>query len=374
MRSLQQSAPPMDFTLVRGVLEEELGDLARHFKHVEEEPIASASIGQVHRARLLDGTRVVLKVQYPGVDRAIESDLAMTQGISAMVGTFFRNLDAASVVAELKDRVREELDYRRELENQALFGRIWQGHPLIRVPAVFPAHSSKRVLCQEYARGLSFYDFLEQSTERERRLAVYVLHDFVFDSMFMHRVFNGDPHPGNYLFQEDGGITFLDFGCVKRFPTHFVRELQGLSRAIAEDDRERFDELAQSMKVVLPGRPYDRDLLWDFFGYHGEPFARDEHFTFTSEWIAKARAVMDQKTLAQINLPPDLLFFNRITFGLNAIFHKLGASDNFHRLYRRYMYEEEAHPPALAKAGVELPERFLHIRGPEHAEGVDAAP
>lgn len=372
LRPLQQGAPPMDFALARGVIEEELGDLGRHFKSVEEEPIAAASIGQVHRARLLDGTRVVLKVQYPGVAAAMESDLSMTAGLAAMVGAVARNLDAKSVVEELAARMREELDYGRELQNQALFARIWEGHPLIRVPRVFPAHSGRRVLCQEYARGLGFYDFLEQSTERERRLAVYVLHDFVFDSMFMHRVFNGDPHPGNYLFQEDGGVTFLDFGCVKRFSSAFVRELQTLSRSICEEDRGAFDAVVKRLQIVLPGRPYDSDLMWRFFGYHAAPFAKDAPFAFTAEWIAEARAVMEQKTLQQMNLPPDILFFNRITFGLNAIFHKLGAADNFHRLYRRYMYEGEQNAPAVARAGVPVPDRFLAVRGPEEAWYGDA--
>lgn len=373
LRPLQQGAPPMDFGLARGVIEAELGDLGRHFKSVEEEPIAAASIGQVHRARLLDGTRVVLKVQYPGVAEAIESDLSMTSGLAAMVGVFARNLDAKSVVEELAARMREELDYRQELQNQALFGRIWAGHPLIRIPAVYPKHSGARVLCQEYARGLGFYDFLEQSTERERRLAVYVLHDFVFDSMFMHRVFNGDPHPGNYLFQEDGGITFLDFGCIKRFSSAFVRNLQTLSRSICEEDRSTFHDVVKRLQIVLPGRPYDEEVMWRFFGYHSEPFAKDEHFAFTAAWIAQARAVMEQKTLQQMNLPPDILFFNRITFGLNAIFHKLGAADNFHRLYRRYMYEDEQSAPAVARAGVPMPERFLAVRGPEEAwYGADA--
>lgn len=367
LRSLQQSAPPMDFHLARGVVEEELGDLSRHFRSVEEEPIAAASIGQVHRARLLDGTRVVLKIQYPGVDRAIESDLAMTSGLTAMIGVFAPNLDARSVTAELAERLREELDYRVELRNQALFGRIWEGHPLISIPRVYPACSTKRVLCQEYARGLGFYDFLEQSTQRERDLAVSVLNDFVFDSMYMHRIFNGDPHPGNYLFREDGGVTFLDFGCIKRFSVEFVRDLQALSRSIFEEDRDAFDAVILKLKIVLPGRPYDRDLMWRFFGYHAAPFARDREFAFTQEWLSEARAVMDQRTLRQMNLPPDILFFNRITFGLNAVFQKLGARDNFHRQFRRYMYPDEQVPPALARAGVPLPARFLAVHGPELA-------
>lgn len=360
LKSLQKDSPPMSFDLARGVVESELGgDLSRFFKDVDEEPLAAASIGQVHRARLKDGTQVVLKVQYPGVDTAIENDLRMSGGLAAMIGSFARNIDAKAVVTELKARLRDELDYRRELHNQQIFCDIWAGHPYIRIPQVYPDFSAKKVLCQEYKRGLDFYEFLDAASTKEKRFAVHVLQDFVFDSMHLYHVFNGDPHPGNYIFHEDGGITFLDFGCIKYFPEGFVDNLKAMSAAIMEKDRDRFVESILKMKMVLPGRPFDPELLWNFFLYHSAPFAENAAFEFTAEWVARAKEVMQVDVLQQINLPPDMLFFNRITFGLNAIFQKLGAHDNFHAYYRRYIYPEENVRPSLAFLGVELPERFL---------------
>ncbi len=360
LRGLQNDAPPMDFTLARQVIEADLGgDLAAFFKSVDEEPLAAASIGQVHQAKLRDGTQVVLKVQYPGVDRAIEADLRVSSGLAAMIGAVHRNADANAVVAELRARVLDELDYRKELRNQALFRERWLGHPYIHIPRVYPEVSTKRVLCQEYARGLGFYDFLEVATDAERQLATFVLNDFVFDSMHLHRVFNGDPHPGNYLFREDGSITFLDFGCIKYFSAEFIADLQALNRAIATGDRDSFDDSVHALKLILPGRPYDRDRVWHFFGYHAAPFARDREFAFTEEYINEAAEVMQPKNLQMLNLPPDLLFFNRITFGLNSIFYKLGARANWHRHYQRYLAPELDIPPSLASLGIELPERFI---------------
>ncbi len=360
LRGLQQNAPPMAFSLVRGVVESELqGDLSRFFKDFEEEPLAAASIGQVHKAKLHDGTAVAVKVQYPGVDRAIENDLKATAGLAFLINQINKNTDAQAVVAELKERLLDELDYRKEAANQKLFHELWEGHPLIRIPRVFPEISSKRVLCQEFKRGLGFYDFLKHSTDRERQTAVLVLNDFVFDSMHRFHVFNGDPHPGNYIFHEDGGITFLDYGCVKYFEPGFIGDLLTMNRTLVEGDRETFDKMVLQLKLILPGRPYDRDWMWNFFQYHASPFLKDEDFHFTAEWVAKAREIMDPVQLQQINLPPDLLFFNRITFGLNAIFQKLGARANFHQCYRRYLFESENVPPAVARVGARLPERFL---------------
>ncbi len=362
LRSLQKDAPPMEFALVRGVVEAELGgDLGDFFRHVDEEPIAAASIGQVHEARLRGGEHVALKVQYPGVDEAIEADLRASGGLAAFIGAVNRNLDAPAIIDELRDRMREELDYRQELRNQQLFRSIWEGHPLIHVPRVFPEVSSRRVLCQEYCRGLGFHDFAAAATDAEKRLAVHVLYDFVFDSMYRHCVFNGDPHPGNYLFQEDGRVHFLDYGCVKHFDPAFLEDLKRLNRSIMEDDRAAFEAVVKKLGVVLPGRPYDLDEIWRVLHFNGEPIAEDREFAI-EPWVGRAVEVMNPAQNTRINLPPDFLFLNRITFGLAAIWTDLGACENFHRLSRRYNYPDGKGLPALAQLGVALPERFLSNR------------
>jgi predicted unusual protein kinase regulating ubiquinone biosynthesis (AarF/ABC1/UbiB family) len=363
LEGLQKDAPPMDFELVRGVVEGELGaPLAQHFAWFDPEPLAAASIGQVHRARLHSGDEVVVKVQYPGVDEAIRNDLRFTQGLVGLVSAFFRNTDAHAMVHELKQRLEDELDYRLEAENQKHFERIWRGHPLIRIPRVFDELSTRRILTQSYAEGLSFKDFLEVAEPAEKRLAVMVLNDFVFDSMHLFSVFNGDPHPGNYLFAPDGGIVFLDFGCTKRFEGPFLGELRALNRAIVERDNAAFQAGLRATGIVLPDRELDLERAWKFFDYHARPFAEDRIFTFTSDYLREAGETMKVENLRKFNLPPDLIFFNRITFGLNAIFTALGAAENFHRLYRRYVYPDENVPPALAMAGVELPAHFVAAR------------
>ncbi|MFO0747992.1 MAG: AarF/ABC1/UbiB kinase family protein [Myxococcota bacterium] len=363
LEGLQKDAPPMAFALVRGVVEGDLGGkLEDHFAAFDEEPIAAASIGQVHRARLPSGAEVVVKVQYPGVAEAIRSDLRFTGGLVQMASMFFRNTDSEAMVKELADRLKDELDYRLEADSQERFRAVWDGHPLIRIPKVHRSHSAARVLTQDFADGLSFYDFLAVATAEEKRLAMLVLNDFVFDSMHLFDMFNGDPHPGNYLFHPDGGVTFLDFGCVKRFDGPFMHDLRELNQAIVVEDKARFEAALKKTQIILPGRPYDEASAWEFFGYHARPFAKDQIFAFDEAYLLEAAEVMKVANIRKFNLPPDLVFFNRITFGLNAIFAKLGAKENFHRYYLRYIFRERNVPPALAQAGVALPERFLDAR------------
>ncbi len=360
LQRLQMDAPPMSFALARGVVEAELGmDLGRAFKRFDEQPLAAASIGQVHRARLHDGSEVVVKIQYPGVREAIESDLRTTDRLASMVSAINSNIDAKGVVEELRDRLFEELDYRHELRNQQLFCDIWAGHPLIRVPRVFPEHSRSRVICQEYVRGMHFHDFIAASNAKEKRLAVHAIHDFVFDSMNRYLVFNGDPHPGNYIFADDGAIAFIDYGCVKHWSRTFMDDLQALNRALVTDDKPSFEVLLKKLAVVLPGHNYDLAEIWDFFCYHVGGFRENRVFTFTAEWVNEAFRVMDPTRQRHINLPRDFVYLNRITFGLNAIMLKLEASENFHEMQRRYLYPAEQRSPALARLGVRLPDRFI---------------
>ena len=152
---------------------------------------------------------------------------------------------------------------------------------------------------------------------------------------------------------------FLDYGCVKRFSPEFIRDLQALNRSLIAEDKAAFEALLKKMRVVLPGRPYDLDELWDFFCYHSAGFREDRVFTFTSEWIRQAFAVMDPTKQTRINLPADFVFLHRITFGLNSILLRLDGSENFHRLHRRWNYPDENVPPAVCQLGVALPDRFM---------------
>jgi predicted unusual protein kinase regulating ubiquinone biosynthesis (AarF/ABC1/UbiB family) len=344
LESLQAEAPPLGFGAVRDVVERELGGpLERSFARFEREPIASASIGQVHRARLPDGGEVAVKVQYPGVAGAIAADLANVGLLYRMVALLYPSLEPGPVVAELQARIGEELDYRREAVNQASFAELYRDHPFIRVPGVVASHSSAQVLTSELMRGRRLADLAGADPELRDRVAE-AIYRFVFGSIIRFAVFNGDPHPGNYLVGDRGDVVFLDFGCVKRFPDRMIATWAQLVRAHLEGRQADFCELAARLGFTPPGSTIDRGLLYDYFAYFYEPFHDDRVFTFTPEYNSRSLAMVFRPEgkfaglSRQLNMPPDFVFVNRIQWGVYSILARLGARGNWHRIHREFLY------------------------------------
>jgi predicted unusual protein kinase regulating ubiquinone biosynthesis (AarF/ABC1/UbiB family) len=343
LRKLQAAAPPMDYDAVVRVVRAELGkDPEQLFASFDARPLAAASIGQVHRARLFDGTAVAVKVQYPGVDRAIAADLDNYGMLMAMVGAVMPNVEARPIVDELRSRMLEELDYRLEAEHQQRFGEMFAGHPRVLIPRVFPERSAQRVLTTEFVDGLGFYDFLATASDDARRAAVLTIREFVFDSMFHHHLFNGDPHPGNYLFTADGRVAFLDFGCVKRFDPAFIADFKQLNKAYLSGDKEGYFRKACAMHFIKPGYEdrVDREWLWSYASWFYRPILEDAPFRFTPEYCKQALQMIFGENMTRLNMPGEYVMLNRITFGLNSILSRMGACENWRRLSLHYYFPD----------------------------------
>ncbi|MEO8554981.1 MAG: AarF/ABC1/UbiB kinase family protein, partial [Kofleriaceae bacterium] len=318
LASLQHAAPAMAFPLVRDVAERELGmPLERAFARFDSEPLAAASIGQVHRAALADGTEVVVKIQYPGVAEAIRADLANAGMLYQMMAMFYPALDPKPVVDELRSRITEELDYVNEARSQGEFGKLYANHPFIRIPKVITSHSTARVLTSEYIAGRRFAEILADDPAAKNRWAE-ILYRFVFGSIIRHGVFNGDPHPGNYLFDDDGRVAFLDFGCVKWFPPGMMADWQALVRAHLGGARDGFRARAVALGFLTESSPIDADKLFRYFAYFYEPFEAAGPFHFSREYNQKSFKMVFapdgefRGMSKQLNMPPDFVFVNRI--------------------------------------------------------------
>lgn len=218
---LQAEAPPMHPTLVHQVLKRELGSAVRHIAEFSDEPIAAASVGQVHRAVLSDGREVVVKIQYPGVAQAIRDDLANTE----LLATFMRFVTAASgikldirtLAREAAARIAEEVDYRHEAATITEFNQLYRGHPFIRIPDVIPDASSDQVLTMTYLDGMD-YPAAQRADQDLKNTWAEAITRFA-NSCYRHaNLVHADPHPGNYRFNADGSVGFLDFGCASPFP------------------------------------------------------------------------------------------------------------------------------------------------------------
>jgi predicted unusual protein kinase regulating ubiquinone biosynthesis (AarF/ABC1/UbiB family) len=357
LASLQASAPPMDFALLRAAAEEELQrPLERAFAGFDEKPLASASIGQVHRAVLPTGQEVAVKIQYPGVADAIAGDLDNAAMLYRLITPMFPGLDPKPVVDELRARIGEELDYAREAENQRRFLRLYDGHPFIRIPRVIDSHSSGRVLTTELIEGRTFAEACA-ADEATRARYGEIIFRFVFGSILRHEIFNGDPHPGNYLFDDAGRVVFLDFGCVKYFPSAMLKDWRGLVKSHLSGDRDVFVAQLVALGFIPSPQGFDRDMLFDYFNYFYEPIQEDREFVFTREYnrrsfkqVFKPDGKFDGLG-KRLNMPPDFVFVNRIQWGVHSVLAHLGARGNFHRIERELLLGE---PPSTELGRIDL--------------------
>jgi predicted unusual protein kinase regulating ubiquinone biosynthesis (AarF/ABC1/UbiB family) len=354
LRSLQAEAPPMDFALLRDVVERELGmPLERAFARFDETPLAAASIGQVHRAQLPSGDEVVVKIQYPGVADAIRADLANVGVLYRMMAMFYPNLEPGPVIDELRERITEELDYVNEAKNQRAFAALYEGHPYIRVPRVYDSHTTTRVLTSEFVRGRRFDEVLAADEDTRNRFGE-ILYRFVFGSIITHGVFNGDPQPGNYIYGDDGRVTFIDYGCVKYFPAPMLENWIELVKAHLEHRLPDFRARARDAGFIKDDSPLTGEVLHEYFGYYYEPFAADREYRFTPEYSAKSFEMMFKPTgklagiTKQLNIPRDYTLVNRLTWGVVSILSQLRATGNWHRIHRELLYGDPPSTPLAA--------------------------
>ncbi|MGI8940062.1 MAG: ABC1 kinase family protein [Iamia sp.] len=333
LSQLRADAPPMAPELAARVVEAELGAPPEVvFAQWDPVPIAAASIGQVHRALTHDDRAVAVKVQYPGVARAIEADLASASVLFSGMGTAFRGLESGPLVAELRERLVEELDYELEARNQTLFADYYRGHPFIHVPDVVPELSSARVLTSELAAGEPF-EVVVAAEQATRDRAAEIIYRFVFRSLYRLQVFNGDPHPGNYLFGTDGRVTFLDFGLVKRFTDAELADFSEMVQAMAVDrDAAWFRRIIERVGLLPAGLPASDDELMAYFGHFYELVDAAGPSRVTSEYASESvRRIFDPTgPYADIqkaaNLPPAFVIIQRINLGLYAVMGELEAT------------------------------------------------
>jgi hypothetical protein len=321
------------------VLERELGRPTESvFAQFEWEPLAAASIGEVHAARLHDGRGVAVKIQYPGVAGAIEDDLKNTELLSTFLGLMFGlsprkiSFDLRGAAREMSARITEELDYRLEAANQAEFADIYRGHPFIHVPEVIAELCTDRILTQELVQGKSWSDALSSRQELRDQWAEAIWR-FVYATSHRFGMFNADPHPGNYLFRDDGGVNFMDFGCVKRFE----REQVALMNAIG---RECFrgDVLGTWRASVEGGfwRSSDPVTPEEVFTYFHEPWEMwwaEQPFTVTPEYVASwierkfSPTGPSANAFRYITASPDYTIMGRIEMAAASLIAELRATN-----------------------------------------------
>jgi predicted unusual protein kinase regulating ubiquinone biosynthesis (AarF/ABC1/UbiB family) len=330
---LQDSVPPMSPELAAGVVQEELGaPPERAFARWDPRPIAAASIGQVHRAVTLDGRAVAVKVQYPGIAETMAADLRNVALLRRMLRITAPAQDVDALIAELRDRVLEELDYRREASNQQLMADYFDGHPTIHVPRIIGPLSTRRVITSELSGGARFAELAGWSQE-ERDLAAETIYRFVFRSLYELRAFNGDPHPGNYLFHGGGRVTFLDFGLVKHFTPAELQPLMQMNRTLCvEHDPGAFRRSLENAGFLRPHAPLSTDTIIEHLAVFYDTIREPVPLTITSDYASSVvRRFFDLRTpvAEYISIPKSYVILQRINLGLFAVLGQLSATANW---------------------------------------------
>ncbi len=343
MTKLQAATPTSDPVAVQRLVEAELGaPLTDLYSEWEPTPIASASIGQVHRATLLDGTPVAVKVQHPGITEALEADLSnagLIEMALGMMGT--RKFESKRLLEELRERFREELDYTLEARRQTEFRALHEGNPKIHIPRIIEACSTHRVLTSEFVTGLPFAEAREAS-EDERRAWAETLWSFVYGSNLMGGLFNADPHPGNYIFGPEGHVSFLDFGCIQPIAPKRLAAAHKMHRAANIGDREAH-RIGTIEMLELRGGRYE-ELAVKYVGEAFRPLF-DSPYRITRAWTAtlvegfKEMAFELRRTKKDhfVPLPDGILFMNRLQFGFYSVLARLDVAADYRSVEREIL-------------------------------------
>lgn len=337
---LNDKAEPVPFDTIRASVEAELeAPLAELFAAFDEEPLGTASLAQAHAARLPDGTPVVVKVLHHGIEKSVDSDLAALKSI-LLTGRVLRRdrQEVDAIFDEIRERLREELDYYQEAANLEHFHRSMAHIDGITIPKTHPSYSSERVLTMDRLTGRSLTDFLKTATPEARQRAGDLLTESFHDMFYRQRALHADPHGGNYLFRPDGGVGILDFGCVKRFDVYFVGRYAAMARALVDGDRTAFLARSREVGTLQPGSPASEDVLWSFGEAIAKPL-RAERWTcgVNADVLKDVRQLVPQVLRhPNIRSPREIVYLHRALGGIYAMLRDLGHSAAYGDIFRLY--------------------------------------
>ncbi|GAA1993307.1 AarF/ABC1/UbiB kinase family protein [Amycolatopsis minnesotensis] len=326
---LQAAAPPMPIRQTQRVLTEQLGRAWRErFRDFDDVPAAAASIGQVHRAVWHDGREVAVKVQYPGADEALRSDLRQLQRFSRLFQALVPGTEVKPLLAELAARMDEELDYRAEADNQRAFAKVLDGDPRVVVPKIVA--SAPKVVVSEWIDGTPLSRIISSGDKATRDHVGTLLAEFHYSSPERAHLLHSDPHPGNFMLLGDGRLGVIDFGAVARLPDGIPSHLGEMTRLALDGRSRELMSLLRSSGFVRQGTELDPDDVLSYLAPFTEPLAT-ETFHFTRKWMQRQAGRIgdtrgqDFRTGRSLNLPPEYLLIHRVTAGSTGILCQLDA-------------------------------------------------
>ncbi|MCW2985955.1 MAG: AarF/ABC1/UbiB kinase family protein [Conexibacter sp.] len=351
LAALRDDAPQVPFKKMEKVVIDDLGgSLDEHFATFDATPVAAASIGQVYRATLHDGRDVAVKVQYPGVAEAVETDLRNAAVLLPLVKRLAPGLDAKAILKELRDRIGEELDYELEAQHHRRVARAFKDHPLMRVPDVVTSMSTRRVLITEFVSGRGFTE-VKALPEAERDRFAEIVFRFFYGLLRRERTAAGDPHPGNYLLGEDGRVCFLDFGLVRRMDADYLEEERALAQAVIRGDAPEVHRHLASLGYLPDPDAFEPDRVLGQLASAGEwyfttGFRRlDPEYVRSSMELSGSPASPYFEEMRRQTIPPQALLLRRMEGLLFSVLGELRADADWGTLALEYIADGEPSTP-----------------------------
>ncbi len=348
LAALRDDVPPLPFKAIEKLLRTELGvPLKEAFTEFETEAFAAASIGQVHRATTADGRAVAVKVQYPGIAEAVETNLRNAQLLFPLVKRLAPGLDVNALAGELRERIGDELDYEVEAQNHRAMARGWRRHPFVYVPAVDTQLSRRRVLVTERIEGRKF-EAVKQLGDAERDRYGEILFRFFFGTLKHLRRAAGDPHPGNYLLLDDGRVGFLDFGLMRVVDADYLEGERALARAVTAQDAEAVHAQLTALGYLPEPDRFDPDDLLEQITIAGEWYLEPGFRRLSPGYIAEVIERGSSPRAAHFDsmrhqtIPPQALLIRRMEGLVMSVLGDLRAGADWHALGREYW--EDAPP------------------------------
>ena len=354
-QSLQKNAPSVPFEQIRGVIQGELGDRFALVRHIDEEPMAAASIGQVHRAVLMDGRVIVFKVQYPGIDTVIRGDLRNFKGIIKGVLSLFTRMDIEEMWQEMQDRILEELDYLNEARNMQRVRENYADDPFVVVPGVVNELTTEHVLAMEMVLGIgpdeatggNYPDELKNQWGR-------AIASLVLKGLFSHRFLHADPNLSNFAFRENGAMIVYDYGCMKTVSDEMSRKYAILVKAVIENDYPAIPSILKSMGVYrADGGTVPWEMIKDYADELQKIITPAGDYTFgVDSDIYKRLKVLGQRYLDQFMVmvfPRDIIFIDRTFNGHFGNLNRLHARADWRTIVKNHI--EDAFSDIRIEAG-----------------------
>jgi predicted unusual protein kinase regulating ubiquinone biosynthesis (AarF/ABC1/UbiB family) len=351
LAALRDDIPPVAFADLEKLMRQEFGGpLRRVFSDFDERAFAAASIGQVHRATTIDGEDVAVKIQYPGVAAAVETDLRNATMLLPLVKRLAPGLDARALAAEMRERIGEELDYELEAQSQRRIERLMRGHPFVRVPRVHTDLSTRRVLVTEYVQGERF-EVVRRADEAQRDRYGEIVFRFFFGLLYRDRIALGDPHPGNYLLGPDGRVCFLDFGLLRNADAARVADERAIALAVRDGDAVALKAALRAGGYLPAGRAdaVDAEFALNLMRMAIKWYAVPGERRFSPEEARRGRererpegeerdAIKTQ--VNQFTLPPESILIRRMHGIVYVVLEQLRAGANWGAIAAEYLHGE----------------------------------